>query len=103
MYSPVYRGLTVQFRMYAASPIPWHGVLFKRLRLSLNRFLAMSAMVLGGFIEGDKRMVAYEKMMRHNNRIRRDAAIWRAYEEEYEASGTPGVASENGVHRGGKS
>ena len=67
-----------------------------------HRFLVMSGMVLGGFIEGDKRMVAYEKMMRHNNRIRRDAAIWRAYEDEYEASGTPGVGSENGVHRDDK-
>ena len=59
----------------------------------------MSGMVLGGFIEGDRRMVAHEQMVRHRNRIRRDAAIWRAYEDEYEAAGTPGVASETGVQR----
>lgn len=62
----------------------------------------MSGMVLGGFIEGDKRMVAHEKLVRHNNRIRRDAAIWRAYEEEYEAAGTPGVGSEKNVRRNEK-
>jgi hypothetical protein len=67
-----------------------------------HRFIIMSGMVLGGFIEGDRRLVAHERMMRHNNRIKRDAAIWRAYEDEYEAAGTPGVASETGVHRGGK-
>lgn len=62
------------------------------------RFLVMSGMVLGGFIEADKRMVAYEKMVRHNNRLRRDAAIWRAYEDEFEIRGTPGVGSERDVH-----
>jgi hypothetical protein len=61
----------------------------------------MSGMVLGGFIEGDRRMVAYEKMVRHSNRIRRDAAIWRAYEDEFESRGTPGVGSEEKVHRKG--
>ncbi|KIW09435.1 uncharacterized protein PV09_00320 [Verruconis gallopava] len=75
MYSPIYRGLTVQFRI----------------------FLVMSGMVLGGFVEADKRMVAYEKMVRHNNRIRRDAAIWRAYEEEFEAKDAPGAGSDEKV------
>ena len=55
-------------------------------------------MTLGGMIEADRRMVAYERLVRHNNRIRRDAAVWRAYEEEFESRGTPGVGSESGVH-----
>lgn len=58
----------------------------------------MSGMVLGGFMEADKRMVAHERIVRHNNRIRRDAAVWRAYEEEFESRGTPGVGSEREVH-----
>lgn len=59
----------------------------------------MSGMTLGGMVEADKRLREHEAYMRHNNRLKRDAAVWRAYEDEFERRGTPGVASESGVHR----
>ncbi|KAF2750252.1 hypothetical protein M011DRAFT_465031 [Sporormia fimetaria CBS 119925] len=74
-FSPVYRSLTVQFKVY----------------------IQMSGMILGSMIEADKRMIAYEHRMRVHKRMARDAAMWRRYEEEYEERGTPGVAGEANV------
>ncbi|TID16070.1 hypothetical protein E6O75_ATG09128 [Venturia nashicola] len=71
-YSPIYRNLTVQFKV----------------------FIQMSAMTLGGMVEADRRLRYHEAFMRHNNRLKRDAAVWRAYEADFEARGTPGVGSE---------
>ncbi|CAF9916931.1 MAG: hypothetical protein GOMPHAMPRED_001157 [Gomphillus americanus] len=45
--SPVYRGLTIQFKV----------------------FLMMSGMVVGGAIEGDRRMREFEVMMRKKKRL----------------------------------
>lgn len=57
----------------------------------------MSGMILGSMIEADKRMVAYEHMVRHQKRLARDMEVWRRYEDEYESRGTPGVGSESSV------
>jgi hypothetical protein len=58
----------------------------------------MSGMTVGGMVEADKRLRAHEAFMRHNNRLKRDAAVWRAYEADFERRGTPGVGSEAQSH-----
>jgi hypothetical protein len=50
----------------------------------LCSFLQISMMTLGGIIEADRRLIAHEKMMRHHNRRKREAEIWRLYEEDFE-------------------
>ena len=42
-------------------------------------------MTLGGFIQGDRRLVAHEKVVRRQNRLRRGTSVWKAYEEALEA------------------
>ncbi|RAR14299.1 Der1-like protein [Stemphylium lycopersici] len=74
--SPVYRGLTIQFKTY----------------------IQMSGMILGGMLEADKRMVNYQHRVRHHKRLARDMEIWRRYEDSYEERGTPGVGAESDVH-----
>lgn len=44
-------------------------------------------MALGGFIEADRRLVAHERMMRRHHKMKKDAAIWRSYEEDFERQG----------------
>ncbi|KAI0966637.1 hypothetical protein F4678DRAFT_269053 [Xylaria arbuscula] len=53
--SPIYRGLTVQFKVY----------------------LQMSGMILGGMIEADSRMRRYEQQVRVQRMIARDRAMWK--------------------------
>jgi len=55
--SPVYRGLTLQFKTY----------------------LQMSGMIAGGMLEADSRLLAYEKHIRRQRRI----ATTRANQEQY--------------------
>ncbi|KAF2868433.1 hypothetical protein BDV95DRAFT_129129 [Massariosphaeria phaeospora] len=74
-FSPIYRGLTVQFKV----------------------FLQMSGMILGSMIEADKRLIAYEHRVRHQRRMARDMQVWRQYEEEFERRGVPGVGGEGNV------
>jgi len=76
LYSPIYRGLTIQFKV----------------------FIQMSGMTLGSMVEADRRLRQHEAFVRHNNRLKRDAAVWRAYEADFEKRGTPGVGSESDVH-----
>ncbi|KAF2490655.1 hypothetical protein BU16DRAFT_596954 [Lophium mytilinum] len=76
-FSPVYRGLTVQFKVY----------------------IQMAFMIVGSAVEGDKRMLAYEHRLRHQRRQARDLELWRRYEAGFEERGTPGVGGEGGVHR----
>ncbi|KAF2994592.1 hypothetical protein E8E13_001823 [Curvularia kusanoi] len=75
--SPLYRGLTVQFKTY----------------------IQMSAMIFGGMIEADARMVRYHQAVRSHKKLQSDMAVWRAYENEYEGRGVPGVGSEGEVTR----
>jgi len=66
--SPVYRGLTIQFKVY----------------------LQMSAMILGGCLEADHSIREYEAKVRMHKRLMRDREVWEKYQEEYEqASPTP--------------
>lgn len=63
----------------------------------------MSGMILGGYLEADKRFVAYGHQMRYRKSLARDAETWRRYEQDFEERGTPGVAGEGGVHgKGGE-
>ncbi|TAQ85062.1 hypothetical protein B7494_g6619 [Chlorociboria aeruginascens] len=59
--SPVYRSLTVQFKV----------------------FIQMGFMVMGSSIEADHRMRLYEAQVRMQKRRMRDQATWDKYEEEY--------------------
>lgn len=56
--SPVYRGLTFQFKV----------------------FIQMSGMVLGGYLEADKRVRLFEHRVRLQKRAERDHAVWRQWE-----------------------
>ncbi|KAI9898354.1 hypothetical protein N3K66_006714 [Trichothecium roseum] len=59
-YSPVYRGTTIQFKIY----------------------LQMSGMVFGGMIDADHRLREYEQKMRIQRRWMKERAKWQRYEEE---------------------
>ncbi|KAI0150159.1 hypothetical protein GGR57DRAFT_199106 [Xylariaceae sp. FL1272] len=58
--SPVYRGLTLQFKVY----------------------LQMSGMILGGMIEADSRMRQYEQFIRTQRRLAQNRAMWKSLELE---------------------
>ncbi|KAF3064503.1 putative imidazoleglycerol-phosphate dehydratase protein [Daldinia childiae] len=60
VFSPLYRGLTVQFKVY----------------------LQMSGMIVGSMIEADYRMRQYEQRIRMQRRIAQNRAIWVDYEKE---------------------
>ncbi|KAK4448174.1 hypothetical protein QBC34DRAFT_114495 [Podospora aff. communis PSN243] len=59
--SPIYRGLTLQFKVY----------------------IQMSGMVLGSMIEADSRLREYEASMRMRRRLMREQAMWQSLEEKY--------------------
>ncbi|KAK1756890.1 hypothetical protein QBC47DRAFT_459581 [Echria macrotheca] len=59
--SPLYRGLTLQFKVY----------------------IQMSGMVLGSMIEADYRLREYEASMRMRRRLMREQAMWQSLEEQY--------------------
>ncbi|AEO62553.1 07835718-56f3-48c9-8ece-716c96cfbe38 [Thermothielavioides terrestris] len=58
--SPVYRGLTIQFKVY----------------------LQMSGMVLGSMIEADRRLRQYEARIRMQRRLATEQAYWQSIERE---------------------
>ncbi|KAI1762794.1 hypothetical protein GGR53DRAFT_467941 [Hypoxylon sp. FL1150] len=60
VFSPLYRGLTLQFKVY----------------------LQMSGMIVGSMIEADYRMRQYEQRVRMQRRRARDRAVWADYERE---------------------
>ncbi|MCJ1406408.1 hypothetical protein MMC19_000473 [Ptychographa xylographoides] len=62
--SPIYRGLTIQFKV----------------------FIQMSGMTLGGMIEADRRIRDYEARVRIEKRRAKDAAAWQRFEEGYRES-----------------
>ena len=95
-FSPVYKGLTVQFKTYVSSfPLPCYSIDHPTNPLS---YIQMSGMILGGYLEADKRMINYQHRVRHHKRVARDMEIWRRYEDSYEERGTPGVGAESDVH-----
>lgn len=46
----------------------------------------MSGMTIGSVREADKRLRAYEVQARRMRKVRRDAEVWRRYEEDYARS-----------------
>ncbi|KAK7520814.1 hypothetical protein IWX49DRAFT_51827 [Phyllosticta citricarpa] len=62
MFSPIYRNLTVQFKV----------------------FLQMSGMIFGSMVEADRRLIQHEQLMRAQKRRVRDAEMWRRYEEDFD-------------------
>ncbi|KAL1876889.1 hypothetical protein VTK73DRAFT_9042 [Phialemonium thermophilum] len=61
MFSPLYRSLTVQFKVY----------------------IQMSGMVLGGMIDADARLRQYERRMRMEKRLMRENAMRANFEKLY--------------------
>ncbi|TKX25864.1 hypothetical protein C1H76_1707 [Elsinoe australis] len=79
--SPLYRGLTIQFKA----------------------FLQMSSMTFGSIIEADRRLREHEVMVRHQKKIARDAEVWRRYETEYQRAAqnsTPRIDVESSPPKG---
>jgi len=60
-FSPVYRGLTLQFKVY----------------------LQMSGMTIGGCLEADRRVRDYERSYRRIRKAKKDAEVWQRYEQQY--------------------
>ncbi|CAK7243026.1 MAG: hypothetical protein STHCBS139747_004533 [Sporothrix thermara] len=60
--SPIYRGLTIQFKVY----------------------IQMSGMVLGSMLEADGRLRQFEAEVRHQRRVARHQARMRALEDDDE-------------------
>ncbi|CAG8962056.1 hypothetical protein HYALB_00010249 [Hymenoscyphus albidus] len=60
--SPIYRGLTIQFKV----------------------FIQMSGMIMGACLEADRRIREFEVRVRMQKRIMRDRAAWERYEREFE-------------------
>lgn len=79
IWSPVYRGTTIQFKVYATRRINKET----RELLTSHRFLQMSGMVVGGMIEADHRLRLYEYQMRMQRRVQREQAKWQRYENEF--------------------
>ncbi|KAI0456808.1 hypothetical protein F5B21DRAFT_125529 [Xylaria acuta] len=69
--SPIYRGLTIQFKVY----------------------IQMSSMILGGMIEADSSMRRYEQRVRMDRMIARNQAMWQDLMEDDEAPSTETSAS----------
>lgn len=46
----------------------------------------MSGMTVGSVLEADRRLRAYEVQARRMRKIKRDAEVWRRYEEDYARS-----------------
>jgi len=65
--SPVYRGLTIQFKF----------------------FIQMSGMVFGGMIEADSRLRQYEASKRLQRKMMIDRAAWDRYEKAHEEPSGP--------------
>ncbi|TVY48022.1 hypothetical protein LOCC1_G001078, partial [Lachnellula occidentalis] len=63
--SPIYRGLTIQFKV----------------------FIQMSGMIMGSCLEADHRIREYEARVRMQKRIMIDRAVWEKYEQEYGPDG----------------
>ena len=57
----------------------------------------MSAMIFGGMVEVDARMVRYHQAVRSHKKLQSDMAVWRAYESEFEERGRSGAAGETKV------
>ncbi|KAL8796591.1 MAG: hypothetical protein Q9182_007320 [Xanthomendoza sp. 2 TL-2023] len=69
LFSPIYRSLTIQFKV----------------------FIQMSGMMLGGWLEADRRARAWEGMrvreMRRERALKRDEGVWNEWERLVEGKG----------------
>jgi len=53
------------------------------LTFQFKVYIQMSGMTLGSIIGAEKRVKDYEVRMRRYRKVRRDAEVWRRYEEDY--------------------
>lgn len=77
-FSPVYRNLTFQFKVY----------------------LQMSGMTIGGCIEAERRVREYERRAMRMRKIKKDAEVWRMYEQDYAEQAGSQKAPVNVVAKG---
>ncbi|KAF8865963.1 hypothetical protein BDZ45DRAFT_380226 [Acephala macrosclerotiorum] len=76
--SPIYRGLTIQFKVFLQMSGNFVSSYLKSIELMCP------GMILGGCLEADHRIREYEAKLRIQKRILRDRAAWDSYEKEYE-------------------
>lgn len=60
----------------------------------------MSGMAVGSMIEADRRMLAYERKIRAEKRIARDAEVWKRYEMDFEESAAQRGGREGAAAKG---
>lgn len=91
--SPIYRGLTIQFKVYVGREDALLHLLFghslprftdhgpdEPLR---HRYIQMSGMILGGWIEADRRLRLYEERMRLQKTLAAARQNWDEFERMY--------------------
>lgn len=66
------------------------------------RYIQMSAMIFGGMVEADARMVRYHQAVRSHKKMQSDMAVWRAYEREFGERGVGGGTKGEGEGEGGR-
>jgi len=71
-FSPLYRGLTFQFKV----------------------FLQMSGMTFGSIVEADRRLRIHGAWQRQHKKNLRDAEVWKRYEQEYELVSSKNLAAQ---------
>jgi hypothetical protein len=76
-WSPVYRGTTIQFKVYEAA----RSEACPQTDL-FDSYIQMSGMVLGSMINADHSLREYEQNMRAQRRWMKERAKWERYEEE---------------------
>ncbi|KAF2755948.1 hypothetical protein EJ05DRAFT_83370 [Pseudovirgaria hyperparasitica] len=76
-FSPVYRGLTIQFKV----------------------FLQMSFMTFGSIVGAEKRLRQHELDVRREKKFKRDAEVWRRFEVDFEESGTSEASEKRSFRR----
>ena len=101
-FSPLYRGLTFQFKVYVCVPgctvlhAPLHHFRYHASFLyylsavfwvthvsNYTSFVQMSFMTIGSMVEADQRLRAHEVLVRRDKKLKRDAEVWRRYQDEY--------------------
>jgi hypothetical protein len=92
--SPIYRGLTIQFKVYvrylkfSASTDTFIGSFKCQVIAPSQRGLELQTnlegMIMGACLEADHRIREYEAKVRMQKRIMRDRAVWEKYEQEFE-------------------
>ncbi|KAK7524290.1 hypothetical protein IWZ03DRAFT_366817 [Phyllosticta citriasiana] len=88
MFSPIYRNLTVQFKVF----LQMSGMIFGRFGHFLSPISrpqywqadSSHRARTHSMVEADRRLIQHEQLMRAQKRRVRDAEMWRRYEEDFD-------------------